>query len=99
MVALEAQSAHVGEIAFPAALGHRHDVVGVPKLSPAAPVLFELSSRPVVQLALIFTERLRVGAALGADAAVAQKYLFPQIAPVRAQPPFMDARIPTKSEA
>ena len=43
---------------------------------PAAPVLFELPPRGVVELALVFTQRLGVDAANRADAAIAREDLL-----------------------
>src|ERR1051326_5706682 len=97
-VAEEAEGLHIGKIAFAAALGDRHNVIGIPETVAAAPVLFELLARSPVELALVFAQRFGVDAARGTDAAVAQKDLLPQITGVGAQLPFVDAVRAAKRE-
>src|SRR5207248_2900880 len=88
---LEAQRPHVGQIALAAAFHYRHDMVGIPEMLAAAPVLFELAPCGVVELALIFTQRLGVHAANRADAAIAREDLLPQVTGVGAELPFVHA--------
>jgi hypothetical protein len=98
-VALQAKRAHVGKIAFASTFGHGHDVVGIPEVAPAAPVLFELAASRVVQLTLVPAQRFGVQAASRADAVVAQEDLFAQVTGIGAQFPFVDACLRAKREA
>ena len=97
-MAEQAQRAHVFKVAFAAARGHRHNVVGVPEVAPRAPVLFELAPRCVVQFALVLAQRFGIRAAQGADAAIAREDLLPQVAGIGAQLPFMHAGGAAKRE-
>src|SRR5262245_656725 len=90
-MALEAQRAHVGEVALAAAFGHGHDVIRVPQVFPPPPVLLELAAGRIVELALVPAQRLRIESALGAHPVVALPDLLAQVAGIRAQLPFMDA--------
>jgi hypothetical protein len=98
-VALQAEGADVGEAAFAAAFGHGDNVVGVPEMTAAAPLLFELPARRVVQLALIAAEGFGIGAARGANSAVSLKDLGAQVGGVRAQFPFMNAGLAAKGDS
>lgn len=73
---LQTQRAHVREVALASTLYYRHDVIGIPQIPPAAPILFELFPRFVVELALVFSKRLRIDSAERAGAVVAQKDLL-----------------------
>ena len=92
-MALEAEGAHVGEIAFASAFGDGHDVVGVPQVAAMAPVPLELAAGGVVELALVLAQGFGIEAALRADAAVAQEDLCAQVAGIGAQLPLMHARV------
>jgi hypothetical protein len=97
-VAAQAERAHVGEIALASAFGDRYDVVGIPNVPTAAPFLLKPFSCGVIQFALVLAKRLRVDAALRADAPVAGENPLAQIAGVGTQPPFVDTGRATKSE-
>ncbi len=90
-VALQAEGAHVGEVALAAAFDHRQDVIGVPEVAAMAPLLFKLPPGVEIELALVFTEALGVQAAGRADTAVPGKDLLPQIAGIGAELPFVHA--------
>src|SRR5260370_29100830 len=89
---LQAQSAHVGEIARPAVFPYRNDMVGIPQVPAAAPLLFESPPRGVIELAFVHPQLLGIDTAFGAHTAVAREYLVAQVAGVGAQLPFMHAR-------
>ena len=92
-VALQAERAHVGEIALAAAFGHRHDVVRVPEMPARRPTP---SRRRGARRSPACACRLRSasvsGAADRADALVALEHLLAQVAGVGAQLPGVDAR-------
>jgi hypothetical protein len=90
-MALEAEGAHVGEIAFATAGSDGHDVIGVPEMAAGTPFFFELAAGLEIEFALIAAKRFGVDAALGTTAVVAREDLLAEIAGVRAQPPFVDA--------
>src|ERR1700736_5193495 len=98
-MASQAQRAHIGEIALAAALGYGHDMVGVPKVTAAAPVLLELPARGVIELAFVFAQRLGIEAALRAHAAIASEDLIAEISRIGAKPPLAHAGVAAKSEA
>jgi hypothetical protein len=98
-VAFDAQRSHVREVAFATAFHHRHDMVRIPQVATAAPILFELAARPVIQLALIAAHRLSIETALRAHTGIAREYLFAQVSGIGAQPPFMYAGIGAKRES
>ena len=98
-MALEAQGAHVGEIALATAFGDGEDVIGVPEMPATAPFLFELAARLEIQLALVFAKSFGVEAALGADAAVSCENPIAEITRIGAEPPFVDAGGTTECEA
>jgi hypothetical protein len=66
-------------------------VVGVPELTAAAPLFFELPARGKIQFALVLAEAFSMKAALGTDAVVAGEHLFAQVCRIGAQFPFVDA--------
>jgi len=86
-MALQTQRAHVGQIAFASAFGYGQDVIGVPQVFALAPILFEIAARRVIQLALVFPQRLGVQAALRTHAAIPGEDLLSQIAGIGAQLP------------
>jgi hypothetical protein len=100
-VTLQAKRAHIGQIAFAPAFGHRDDVIGIPEsfssLKSPLGVCFRAcrSAKPldVPQL------RNAVEAAYCADAAVAFEDTFAEVARVAAQSPFFDAPIRTERQA
>jgi hypothetical protein len=101
-VAEQAQGADVLQIAFAAALYHRHDVIRIPKRSSANPLQPPtreqlLPLRPARPLQVEIS-----GAAIDpanrADALITGKYLIAQIAGVRAKTPFMNAPIRAERE-
>ncbi|HUI81852.1 MAG TPA: hypothetical protein VLY24_28220 [Bryobacteraceae bacterium] len=96
-MAVQAKGAHVGEIALASAFRDGHDVVRIPQIAARTPFLLETLARGVIQFALVFPQGFRVHPALRADASVARKDLFPEIAGIGAQPPFVHARQPAKS--
>jgi hypothetical protein len=96
---LQAECPHIRQIALAAAFHHRDDVVGVPQVSPAAPLLLELPPCLVVEFPLVFPERLRVDPTQPAYAAIARAHLRAKIAGVGAPLPFVDARRAAKREA
>ena len=100
---LETESADIGKVALPAAFANRHDMIRIPKAAAVAggysPVFFELPPRGVIELALMFAQCLGVETAQRADAAVAPENLLAKITGIAAQPPFVHARIGTKSES
>jgi hypothetical protein len=81
-VAPQTKRAPIREVAFAAALGPRNNVVGIPKMAPHAPVLFELPPRAIIQLSFIFAQLFGIGAALRADPAIAREDLCAKIARV-----------------
>jgi hypothetical protein len=89
-VALQAERAHVGEIALSSTFGDRHDVVGIPYMPPAAPVLLKTLAGSIVQFALVLAQGFRIDAALRADAAIARENLLAKIAGIGSQPPLVD---------
>lgn len=90
-MAPKAQSAHIGKIAFAAALDYGHDVVSVPEVTAVAPVFLELPARGEIQFAFVLAEAFGIEAALGTDAVVAGENLFAQVCRVGAQFPSVDA--------
>jgi hypothetical protein len=98
-MALQAEGAHVGQVALSAAFDDWDDVVGVPQVAAGAPVLFELTARLVVELALVFAKGLGVDAARGAHPFVSSENLFAEISRVGAELPLVDARGATKRPA
>jgi hypothetical protein len=90
-VAPQAKRAHVGQVAFSAAFGHRHDMIGVPQVPAMAPILLELAAGVIVELAFVLAQRFGVRSALRANAAVAQKDLFAQVARVGTEFPIVHA--------
>jgi hypothetical protein len=97
-VAVEAQGAHVGEIAFAAAFRDRQDVIGIPEMTAPAPLFFKLAAGVEIELAFVFAQTFGIETALRADAVVASEDLFAQIARVGAQFPFVDADGAAKGE-
>jgi len=98
-MATQAQRAHIAEIARAAALDYRDDMIGVPKVAAAAPVLLESPARRVIELAFVFAQRFGVEAALRAHAAVALEHLRAKISGVGAQSPLVDAGVAAKGVA
>jgi hypothetical protein len=80
----QAQCASVRKPALAPAFADRQYVIGVPKLAARAPLLFELPPGRVVELALVFAQRLGIEAAPAANATVALPDLFAKISGVRA---------------
>ena len=97
-MALQAERAHIGEVAFAAAFDDGDDVIGIPEMPAEAPFSFELPAGFEIEFAFIAAERFGVDAALGADAAVARENLLTKIAGVGPQPPFVDAGGTTEGE-
>jgi hypothetical protein len=98
-MAPQAQRAHIAEIARAAAFDYRHDMVGVPKMAAAAPVLLKLPACRVIELAFVFAQGFGVEAALRAHAAIAREHLAAKISGVGAQPPLVDAGVAAKGVA
>ena len=98
-MALQAERAHIGEVAFASAFRHGHDVVGVPQVAATAPIFLELAARGVIQLAFVLAQSFGVQAALRADATVAQEDSCAQIAGIGAQFPLVDASVRAEGEA
>ena len=94
----QTKSPHVGEIALAAAFHDGDDVVGVPQIAAPAPVLLELLSGCVIELAFIFAQGFGVGAADRADAAVAQEDLLAKIAWVGAELPLVHTGVVAEGE-
>ena len=96
-VALEAERAHVGEIALAAAFRYRDDVVRVPERFPAlfreSPFPEKFSPRHVVQAAHFFSKLSGIDSASGADAGVTLENLFAEITGIGAQLPLMNAGV------
>jgi hypothetical protein len=95
----EAQGSHIREVTFPSASRDRHNMVRVPEVPAATPVPFELFARFEIELTLVLAQLLGIGAAQGADAAVAREDLVAQIAAIGAQFPFVDAGRAAECEA
>ena len=98
-VALQAERAHVGEIAFAATLDDGDDVIGIPEMTAKAPFFFKLAAGREIEFALVFTKGFGVEAALGADAVVSGKDLLAEIGGIGAESPFVDAGRATESES
>src|SRR5271157_285820 len=98
-MAHEAEGAHVGKVALAAAFHDGDNVVGVPQVMAAAPVLFELSTGGPVEFALGLPQGFGVEAALRADAAIAREDPLAEIAGVGAQLPLIDAGVAAKGAA
>lgn len=100
-VALEAESAHVGEIAFAATFGYGDDVIGVPEGFSAAeiPSRIGFDSRNASQ----FFHAAQFGDAIetadSADAAVPLEDALAEMTGVTAQLPLFDAPFGTEGEA
>lgn len=96
-MALEAQGADIGQIAFPAAFDDRKDVIGIPQASAEAaaeaPVEEGLMTRETTQPHDTPPFSHAVHAADGADAPVAIENLLPEIARIGPEPPFLDTVI------
>lgn len=94
-VALQAERAHIGEVALAASFRHCLHVVGIPKRLPAIlpqpPCFEEPAAGGEIQLAHIPAQRHGIHAALRAHAAIAIEYLPAQITGIRAQLPLMHA--------
>jgi hypothetical protein len=100
-MALEAESAHVGEIAFAAAFGDGYDVVGIPEglaafEAPGGDGLetggaFETADVGVFGDAICSTQR--------ADAFIAFEDARAQMAWIRAETPFLDTEVGTEGMA
>jgi hypothetical protein len=97
-VAPQAERAHVREIALASTFGDRHDVVGIPYMTPATPFLLKSLAGGVIQLALVLAQGLRIDAAVRADTAVARENLLAKIAGIGSQPPLVDAACTAKGE-
>jgi hypothetical protein len=99
----KADSADVGEVAFAAALGNGQDMIGVPKRTALARL--ETPFRPAEDAArpaqTLESSPLRytVESTLGADAAIARKNLFPKVARIAAETPFVHAEVRAKRAA
>jgi hypothetical protein len=99
-MALQAKRTHIGEIALPAALRDRHDVIRIPERFPAAldksPLLKKFPPGCEIKTSHIAAQRNRVHAALRANAAVARQDLFAQIAGIGPESPIVDTGIGAK---
>lgn len=100
-VTLQAERAHVGEVAFSAAFGNGDDVIGIPESFSAAeiPRGESAGARGTPQAFDVVKLSRAIEAANGADAAVALKNPLPQMARIAAQLPFFDAPLGTEGEA
>ena len=97
-MALEAEGAHVGEVAFPAALGDGDDVIGVPEgfTASEAPYGCGFEAGCATEAAKMRVFGDAIGAAHGTDAFIAFEDAFPEVARVAAETPFFDAKSRTK---
>ena len=100
-MALEAKSAHVGEVALAAAFGNGDDVVGIPQSFAAAEIPGG-EGTGASGTAEAF-DVMKLGGAIetadGAEAAIALEDAFAQVAGVGAELPFLDAPLGAEGEA
>ena len=97
-VAFQAERAHVGEVALPAAFGHRHNVVGIPQRPAPPPHSLKQPAGRVVELALILAQHLGVDPARRAHPTVAREHLGPQVRGIGAQLPLVHTGRSAKRE-
>ena len=97
----KAESAYVFEIAFPAALGHREDVVRIPQASAGEAFQSPMREQHAAACAARSFEFIvcgpRIDQATCANALIALRYLFAQISGIGAQAPFVYAPVRAKS--
>ena len=74
-------------------------MVGIPKTTPATPLLFELPARAIVELALPLAQFLGIDAALRAHTTIACKDLAAEISGVGAEFPLVNACRTAKGKA
>lgn len=102
-VALQAKRSHIREVALPSAFRHRQNVVGIPERLSAAfgktPLFQKPPPRRIVQAPHVPPQSDGVNAAPCANPGIAVEHAFPQVARIRAQPPFMNAGLRTKCAA
>lgn len=100
-VTLEAEGAHVGEVAFAAAFGNGDDVIGIPKSFSAAeiPASKGTSASGASEAFDVMKLSRAIEAADGADAAIPFENALAEMAGIGAQLPFLNAPFGTEGEA
>jgi hypothetical protein len=100
-MALQAQSAHVREVAFAATFAHRNNVIGIPKRLSAAhlPAFAGLEARRSSKASDAVPLGDTIDPAGGADASIAFKNSFPKMSRIAAQSPFLNTEIGAECEA
>src|SRR5947209_6937182 len=94
-MAAKAECSDIGEIAFAAAFGNGHDVIGIPQAAPGhlretpGPERLQASGATLAADAVPFG--FGVDVAKGADAAIALEGLPTEVAGIAAEFPFSDA--------
>jgi hypothetical protein len=101
-VTLEAQRAEVRKVAFAAAFGDWHDVVGIPQAlaGTGADAPFKAGPRPgdTAHPLQMTPSGQAIGSTYGAYRAIAFEHFLAQVAGVSAQPPFFNAPFGTERE-
>lgn len=99
-VALQAKRPHIAQIALPAALRYRDNMIGIPERFPAAlrqsPLFQKSPPRRKIQPPHVAAQRHSIHLARRADSVVPRQNALAQISRIRAQFPFMHAGIRTK---
>jgi hypothetical protein len=98
-VAPQTERPHIAQIAFPAALRYRQDMIGIPQMPASSPVFFKLPPGGPIELAFVFAQRLGIDSTERADAAITGKDLLSQVSRIGAQLPFVNAGRAAKREA